>query len=127
MEHVHCSGAKIRTLFETSKFLGNFLFHRLSTRLFEDYFGFPTKKRSRWHKRMLTVLFYTVFLSPLCTTQLSVICSSVGAFILSNCHRPKMSRRLNAAWQKETKTRKQIIISDKRYTPVAMTVVFFIR
>ena len=39
--------------------------------------------------------------------------------------KPRMSRRLSAAWQRETKTLKRIITSDKRYTPVVMTVVVF--
>ena len=46
-------------------------------------------------------------------TLLSVICSLAGAFIQNNCHRQKMSRRLSATWQRETKTRKQTITSDK--------------
>ena len=53
----------------------------------------------------------------LTTTQLSVICSSAGAYIQSNCHRPKMSRKLSAACQRAIKAQKQIITSDKRYTP----------
>ena len=43
----------------------------------------------------------------------------------SSCHLPRMSRRLSAAWQRAIKTRKQIKTSDKRYTPVVMTVVVF--